>query len=153
MNKPYLLIAGDDYYPSRGTRDWKERFDSYEEANAAITESPVYIKITKGKRKGESELSYTSYEYKENKFDWYEIVNLETEYPNSIIDNQKTEQQWFELKIMIGELCFNLNIFIVFWVGYFNKWSGWETVGQILIFSLIWFMTNDFCEKVEKDTV
>lgn len=76
MNRPFLLIAGDNYYPSADTGDWKERFDSYEEARDSIQEVPVYRKITKGKNKGEEELSYTQYKYKEDKDDWYCIVNL-----------------------------------------------------------------------------
>lgn len=32
MKKPYLLIAGWDYYPSRGTGDWVACFETKEEA-------------------------------------------------------------------------------------------------------------------------
>ena len=32
MKKPYLLIAGWDYYPSSGTKDWIACFESWEEA-------------------------------------------------------------------------------------------------------------------------
>lgn len=76
MTKPFLLIAGDNYYPSADTGDWKERFDSYEEAIDSIQEIPVYRKITTGKNKGEDEISYTLYKYKEGQYDWYCIVNL-----------------------------------------------------------------------------
>ena len=32
MKKPYLLIAGWDYYPSSGTEDWIACFENWEEA-------------------------------------------------------------------------------------------------------------------------
>ena len=32
MNKPYLLIAGENFYPSDGTGDWVGCFSTYEEA-------------------------------------------------------------------------------------------------------------------------
>jgi len=32
--KPYLLIAGYQYYPSSGTGDWIACFETYEEAEA-----------------------------------------------------------------------------------------------------------------------
>jgi hypothetical protein len=49
MNKPYLLIAGDNYYPDSGTKDWKGTYATYEEAEAAL---------------------------KDIEYDWYEIVDL-----------------------------------------------------------------------------
>lgn len=51
MKKPYLLIAGHDYYPGARTSDWIGRFETDEEARQHL-------------RKIE--------------YDWYEIVNLET---------------------------------------------------------------------------
>jgi hypothetical protein len=35
MKKYFLLIAGDQYYPCSGTRDWKETFETYAEAEIA----------------------------------------------------------------------------------------------------------------------
>jgi len=32
MNKPYLLIAGDKYYPEEGTQDWVACYATREEA-------------------------------------------------------------------------------------------------------------------------
>ncbi len=32
INKPFLLIAGDFYYPSSGTDDWRGCFETEEEA-------------------------------------------------------------------------------------------------------------------------
>lgn len=52
MNKPYLLIAGDNYYPSSGTEDWRGTYSTYEEAEAALKD------IERGD------------------YDWYEIVDL-----------------------------------------------------------------------------
>ena len=54
MKKPYLLIAGDDLYPSAYTGDWIACYETKEEA---------YEKW--------GELSKQKYRY-----DWYEIVDL-----------------------------------------------------------------------------
>lgn len=54
MKKPFLLIMGDNYYPCRGTGDWVEAFESYEEAEEKIK----YI------------------EEHEEKYDWHKIVDL-----------------------------------------------------------------------------
>lgn len=62
MDKPFLLIAGETYYPSSGTGDWIGTFSSYEEALATVNES-----------KG----GYYPYLINGIDYDWYEIVNLE----------------------------------------------------------------------------
>ena len=36
MNKPYLLIAGDHYYPQGDTSDWIGCFSTYEEAREQV---------------------------------------------------------------------------------------------------------------------
>jgi hypothetical protein len=36
MNKPYLVFAGDQYYPSGGTRDFQQAYETIEEARAAV---------------------------------------------------------------------------------------------------------------------
>ena len=77
MNKPFLLIAGYGYYPGAGTEDWQDRFETYEEAARQIETIQHYREITKGKRKGEREETYKRYIYNGNKFDWYQIVNIE----------------------------------------------------------------------------
>ena len=51
MIKPYLLIAGDQYYPSAYTGDWVKCFETYEEAKEY-------------------------YESLGDHYDWYEIVDL-----------------------------------------------------------------------------
>ena len=53
--KPYLLIAGDDYYPSSRTGDWIDCYETKEEAG----------------EKWEEISSKSKYRY-----DWYEIVDL-----------------------------------------------------------------------------
>lgn len=72
MNKPFLLIAGDDYYPQNGIHDWVGRFKTYEEAEDIVEKT--YSKPGK---------AYAVY-YKVNgrNVDWYKIVNLETWEPN-----------------------------------------------------------------------
>lgn len=52
MNKPFLLIAGDNYYPDAGTGDWVECFTTREEA-LIIAEEKI-----------------------RNGCDWYKIVDL-----------------------------------------------------------------------------
>ena len=52
--KTYLLIAGYNYYPDRGTGDWVSCYDTEEEANKRI-----------------DELKKEVYDY-----EWYEIVDL-----------------------------------------------------------------------------
>ena len=37
MNKPFLLIANEGYYPGDGTSDWIGCFETREEAEAQIT--------------------------------------------------------------------------------------------------------------------
>ncbi len=55
MKKPFLLIAGDNYYPSAGIDDWVECFAKKEEAMSWIEEN--------NKIHGKQ-------------FDWYEIIDL-----------------------------------------------------------------------------
>lgn len=54
-NKYYLLIAGENYYPNRGTGDWIGTFETHEEAEAKI-------KTVKDKNRCLIE--------------WYEIIDL-----------------------------------------------------------------------------
>jgi len=53
MNKPFLLIAGDKYYPQYGVGDWVGCYETIEDAEKACLE---YQKVRKP--------------------DWYEIVDL-----------------------------------------------------------------------------
>ena len=63
MKKPYLLIAGHQYYPSDSTGDWIECFESYENAYNSIT-------VVKDDR------CYGSYIINGTKYEWYDIVDL-----------------------------------------------------------------------------
>lgn len=56
MNKPYLLIAGDDFYPQVGTGNWKECFATQKDAEK------------EGKRLCDKTL--------EDCCEWYEVVDL-----------------------------------------------------------------------------
>lgn len=76
MNKLFLLIAGDCYYPSSGTGDWRRTFSSREEIEAMIEieEIPIYFK--QGPRKGQIKETYKKYKLNGENIDWYEIVDL-----------------------------------------------------------------------------
>lgn len=59
MEKYFLLIAGDAYYPQSGTQDWIKTFVSEEEAESYVTK----IKDWK-------------YLIQDVEYDWYTIVDL-----------------------------------------------------------------------------
>lgn len=59
MKKPFLLLAGANYYPSAGTGDWFGTFESYEEA----LDHYHTINIPN---------IYTA----NGEYDWYKIVDL-----------------------------------------------------------------------------
>jgi len=63
MNKPFLLIAGRNYYPCGGTEDWIDRFETEEQAKEAVI-------IDKSSSWG--------YTINGNYYDWFSIVNLDT---------------------------------------------------------------------------
>ena len=82
MKKPYLLIAGDKYYPSSRTGDCIGCFETYEEAKKQVEVKVTHEYYTKGKNKGEIKSTHETYVvkggiYGGRKYDWYEIVNLE----------------------------------------------------------------------------
>ena len=58
-------MAGHNYYPSAGTNDWIGCFNSFEEANAAVTPTEV-----------DKKRSIEYYIINDNKYDWFEIVDL-----------------------------------------------------------------------------
>jgi hypothetical protein len=81
MNRPYLLIAGDHYYPQGGTSDWIGCFSTYEEALGQVQFVVSHDYYTKGKNKGEIKSTRTTYKVKGGEYgargcDWYEIVDL-----------------------------------------------------------------------------
>ena len=70
MNKPFLLIAGDNnMYPASGAGDWINCFSTYEEAEAHVRERKIKglygVKIV-----------YDIDNVGRTKCDWYEIVDL-----------------------------------------------------------------------------
>ena len=67
MNKPYLLIAGEWYYPLCGTGDWIDTYISYEDAEKQI----IYDISNR-------HLTNHTYLINNKGYDWYKIVNLET---------------------------------------------------------------------------
>jgi hypothetical protein len=72
MNKPYLLIAGDYYYPQERTSDWIGCFSTYEEAYERVES------VVKHYHHIGSEISYKvkGGEYGIRQCDWFEIVDL-----------------------------------------------------------------------------
>ena len=62
MTKPYLLIAGDCYYPSSGTGDWIDCYETVEEAREQIEYDDQRIN--------------TTYKIRGRVFEWYDIVDL-----------------------------------------------------------------------------
>lgn len=65
MKKPFLLIAGYNYYPNNGTGDWIGTFETYEEADKQVK---FKNHVTYGMR--------STYEVNGRDVDWYKIVDL-----------------------------------------------------------------------------
>ncbi len=80
MNKPYLLIAGQGYYPSAGTDDWIGCFATEKEAQDCITITKEDVLFKQGPRKGKVKGTINHYKVLKDgqqwDVDWYEIVNL-----------------------------------------------------------------------------
>jgi hypothetical protein len=76
MNHMYLLMAGDNYYPSSGNGDWIKCYASPAEAMQQVTPVQHTRVITKGKHKGDVVVTRTTYTINGSNYDWYEIVNL-----------------------------------------------------------------------------
>ena len=81
MKKPWLLIAGHSYYPTPGTGDWIDTFETFAQAEAEITKNKHALAVfAHGPRKGAIKPGQTptfDYYIRDRKYDWYEIVNLE----------------------------------------------------------------------------
>lgn len=75
--KPFLLMAGANYYPEGGVSDWIDCYETAEEARAQITRIDDRQTITSGKNKGQDVLSH-HYEIagRTGIYDWYEIEDL-----------------------------------------------------------------------------
>ena len=76
MQRPYLLIAGDSYYPSSGAGDWLGCFETKEKALAGIKDTSTNLLYDKGVKKGQIKAKIESYEIDGRKYDWYDIVDL-----------------------------------------------------------------------------
>lgn len=80
MKKPFLLIAGEGYYPSSGTGDWIGCYETYDEAKEQVKFVEDHTYYTKGKNKGQIKETYRNYqvnkEYGPMNCDWYEIIDL-----------------------------------------------------------------------------
>jgi hypothetical protein len=80
MKKPYLLTAGDGYYPTSGTGDWIGCYETAEEALEQVEYKEFHQYYLKGKNKGEIKSTHKTYvvkgEFRDMKCDWYEIIDL-----------------------------------------------------------------------------
>ncbi len=63
MKKPYLLIAGEQYYPSSGTDDWKGCYETIEEIMDLLKVDPEGW--------GSKPVTINGTDY-----DWYYIIDL-----------------------------------------------------------------------------
>jgi hypothetical protein len=61
MNKPFLLIAGNYYYPQGGSEDWVRCFSSREEALELVVTVDAHTYFTKGRMKGEIKSTLTTF--------------------------------------------------------------------------------------------
>ena len=74
--KRYLLVAGDQYYPERGTGDWIGCFDTYKEAEALAVETEIKELFSIGARKGQDKSTRIKIIIDGSEYDWYEIIDL-----------------------------------------------------------------------------
>ena len=72
----FLLIAGDCYYPQADTGDWIGCFPTFDAARAQVTNIDHKRTITKGKKKGQEEVTHTSHSINGREYDWFDIVDL-----------------------------------------------------------------------------
>ena len=71
--KPYLLIAGDKYYPDRADGDWVGCYETREEAEKMM--KYTLVKYTLGKAHSWQVAQHPRYG-KNHSVDWYEIIDL-----------------------------------------------------------------------------
>lgn len=62
MKKPYLLIAGDTYYPDKGTGNWIGCYETLEDIKNVIVKNEYS--------------GYYTINGSEDEYEWYEIVDL-----------------------------------------------------------------------------
>lgn len=77
MKKPFLLVAGDQYYPERGAGDWIACFETAEEARAQVSGHQKELWRSKLQRPSLSDFK-TFYTIGEStrEYDWFEIIDL-----------------------------------------------------------------------------
>lgn len=75
--KYFLLIAGDTYYPEGGTGDWIGCFQTYEEAVSKVSIVEHKRTITRGKLKGQEEITGKSYQIDGRNYDWWDVEDLD----------------------------------------------------------------------------
>lgn len=82
MNKPFLLIAGLNYYPQSGTSDWIGCYETREEAESMVKKILIPKRVyLSGPRKGqvrddEKHIDFYVYFIDGYERDWYEVVDL-----------------------------------------------------------------------------
>jgi hypothetical protein len=77
----FLLIAGDNHYPSDGTEDWVGVYKTKADALSKVSTMEHKREISRGKKAGTQVTQYVSYIIIDNndrvlECDWYEIVDL-----------------------------------------------------------------------------
>lgn len=72
MKKPYLLIAGDQYYPSSRTGDWIACYETLEEAKEEV----VNVTVPRYHNKKFGDEMDDKYSIRGAEYDWYSIVDL-----------------------------------------------------------------------------
>ena len=70
--KPYLLIAGYNYYPGSATSDWIGCFSTEEDAKEKVVE----VMVPKYRNKKFGDGMVTKWSIRDMEYDWYEIVDL-----------------------------------------------------------------------------
>jgi hypothetical protein len=76
MMKPFLLIAGDQYYPERATGDWVATFATEEEAKAEVSLENKEFGF-RSKLRPPDRRTKPVYKIRGREYDWYEIVDLQ----------------------------------------------------------------------------
>lgn len=82
MKKPFLLIAGHNYYPGAGTSDWIGCYQNYEQAKGRVYHEPIPLEVfERGPRKGQvkpDQIQLYKYKIVDCHYDWFEIIDLRT---------------------------------------------------------------------------
>jgi len=80
MKKPFLLIAGHNYYPGAGSSDWIGCYENYKQAEGRVQREPITLEVfQRGPRKGQvkpDQMQFYKYKIRDNYYDWIEIIDL-----------------------------------------------------------------------------